>query len=107
MESILDKDLLLRQAKCTGNDQDWLLARQAINQLNTDIQNLKADFINENLEQNQGDSKKSWKDVQIILPKKEKTNLRNYISKDDSDVPIYDTIKAANFINNFFTHKKK
>ena len=42
--------------------------------------------------------------MQIILAKKEKINLRNYILKDGLDTPIYDTKKAANFINDYFTN---
>ena len=87
LENIHDK-LLLRHAKRTGKDEDWQIGRQARNRLNIDIKNVKADFINENLEQNQGETKQFWKDVQIVLPKKEKINSGNFILKDDSDVPI-------------------
>ena len=77
LENIHDKDLLLRTAKRTNDQNDWLLARNARNTLNTNIKNIKADFIQENLEINQGDSKNFWKDIQIILPKKGKVGPAN------------------------------
>ena len=80
------------------------LAKNARNRLNTGIKNLKPEFSQENLEEHQGDSKKFWKDVQIILPKKGKSALRKCIIKNDSDEPIYDAITAANFINNYFVN---
>ena len=104
LENIHDKDVLLKIAKRTNEQNDWVLARNARNTLNTDIKNLKADFIQENLETNQGDSKKFWKDVQTILPKKGKTDPRKYIIKNNLDEPIYDTIKAANFMNKYFVN---
>ena len=104
LENINDKNVLLRQAKRTNDVNDWKVARQARNRLNMDIKNIKAEFIKENLEQHQGDSKKFWKDVQIILPKKGKTNSRNYILKNDLNEPIYDPTKAADFKNDHFVN---
>ena len=104
LENIHDKDTLLRQAKRTQKENDWKLARQARNRLNMDIKNVKADFIQENLERHLGDSKKFWKDVQIILPKKGKSNSRNFIIKNDQNEPIYDPKNAANHINNYFVN---
>ena len=69
-----------------------------------DIKNIKADFIQENLQQNQGDSKKFWKDIQIILPKKNSKNSRNSVIKNVSNEPIYDAKKAADFINDYFVN---
>ena len=104
LESIHDKDILLRQAKRTGLENDWKLAKNARNRLNLDIKNIKAEFIQENLEIHQGDPKKFWKDVQIILPKKGKSNFRNYILKNDLNEPIYDPKIAANFLNSYFVN---
>ena len=76
LESIHDKDILMRRAKRSDNVNDWIEARIARNKTNIEIKNIKADFIQENLE-HQNDSKKFWTDVQIILPKKIRVILVN------------------------------
>ena len=84
--------------------QDWNSARQARNRLNVDIKNIKANFIQENLEQNQGDSKQFWKDIQIILPKKISNNSGNGVIKNELNEPIYVAKVAADFINDYFVN---
>ena len=104
LENIHDKDILLRNAKRTNSQNVWILASNARNSLNVEIRNIKADFIQENLEENQGDSKKFWKDIQIILPKKGSSDPRKYIIKNNLGEPIYDANKAANFMNDYFVN---
>ena len=41
IESIHDKDALLRKAKRSNDDNDWLSAREARNSVNHDIKNIK------------------------------------------------------------------
>ena len=104
LENIHDKDSLLRQAKRSCKAEDWNIARQARNRLNLNIKNIKAEFIKENFERNQNDTKKFWKDIQIILPKSDETNLRICTLKNDQGEPIYDVKKAADFINYYFAN---
>ena len=104
LESIIDKEPPLRQAKRSGIAEDRILARKARNRPNMDIKNIKAEFIQENLEQNQGDSKIFWKDTQIILPKKGSKNSRNSVIKNELNEPIYEAKKAADFINDYFVN---
>ena len=70
LEAIRDKDTLLRRAKSSNDPEHWVQAKQARNRVNTNIKNLKADFIKTNLDQHQGDSKMFWKDIQELLPSK-------------------------------------
>ena len=71
--------------------------------ININIKNLKSDFIKTNLNQHQGDSKKFWKDIQNILPMKNKSNQRNYTLKNDNGELVFDQKIASNLINEFFT----
>ena len=103
LESIRDKDILLRRAKLSNRDEDWEQARRARNIVNTNIKNLKADFIKTNLNEHQGDSKKFWKDIQNKFPPKNKTNLRKYTLKNNNGEMIFDPKTASNLINDFFT----
>ena len=103
LESIRDKDILLKRAKLSGDDQDWAHARRARNIVNANIKNLKADFIKTNLNQHQGDSKKFWKDIQNILPMKNKSNQPNFTLKNDDGELVFDCKTASNMINEFFT----
>ena len=49
LELIKDKDRLLRRAKCNNNQQDWILAKNARNNVNQQIRGAKANFVQENL----------------------------------------------------------
>ena len=104
LESIRDKDVLLRRAKITNNIGDWEIARQARNRVNMNIKNVKADFIKDNLDQHQSDSKRFWKDIQNILPKKNKSNQRNYTLKDNNGELVFDPKSASDLINEYFTN---
>ena len=105
LEAIRDKDTLLWRAKHTNKPEDWEQAKRSRNRVNIDIKNLKADFIKENLEEHQNDAKKFWKDVQNVLPSKNKTSVRRYTLKNDDGELLFDPIKASTFINSFFLRK--
>ena len=50
LEMIKDKDRLLRRAKNKNTENDWILARNARNNVNYQIRRAKANFIQDNLE---------------------------------------------------------
>ena len=57
LEMIKDKDRLLRRAKNKNTENDWILVRNARNNVNYQIRRAKANFIQDNLELHQNDSK--------------------------------------------------
>ena len=102
LESIRDKDRLLARAKHTNNLDDWSIARNSRNEVKNIIKNAKSEFIKENLEEYQNDSKMFWKTMSNILPTKNGKN--NKINLKDENGEIINSDKnAANFMNDFFT----
>ena len=58
LENIRDKDILLTRAKHTNNAEDWKRARDRRNEVRDIVKNAKSDFIKEDLNEHQNDSKK-------------------------------------------------
>ena len=80
------------------------MARRRRNEVKTLVKNDKANFIKDNLEEYNNDSKKFWKSLQDILPAK-KGQKSNKISLKNSDgILIRDDKEAANVMNKFFVH---
>ena len=70
IELIKDKDIAIKQAK-KGNDPVlWGNAKRLRNTCTNRLRKARADFIKENLENNMGNSKKFWKNIQDVLPNK-------------------------------------
>ena len=104
LELIKDKDHALKKAKRKKDDLLWKEAKRLRNDCTKRLRTARADYIKENLENNLGNSKKIWKNIQNILPnKKNKTapNVDLYDHESDSIVPPEET---ADFINNFFVN---
>ena len=70
IEAIRDKDRLLRRAKRSGRAVDWEAARRATNQVGRDLENLRADYLKRQEEENKTDPKKFWKNITSIFPSK-------------------------------------
>ena len=75
MEAIKDKDRLLAQAKTSGNQQDWANARRHRNEVKRMVKNAKSEFIRENLDQYQNNSKKFWKSLKDVIPSATNANI--------------------------------
>ena len=103
LELIKDKDKLLRRAKNRNNENDWHLAREARNNANLQIRHAKANFIQENLNINQNNSKKFWQNIHDILPNSKKKNSGKISLKDSNFNFILDDKLMANTLNNYFT----
>ena len=101
LEMIKDKDRLLRRAKNRNTVLDWILAKQARN--NTNLQRAKATFVQENLEQNQNNSKKFWQNINEILPNTKNKHSSKISLKDHNKKYISDDKEMANTMNNYFT----
>ena len=69
IEMIKDKDRLIQEAKRTGREEDWEIAKRARNYVSSQVRNLKADFLIEEQENNIDDPKKYWRSISSIIPK--------------------------------------
>ena len=103
VESIRDKDKLLKKAKRTGREEDWVEARLARNRVGRDLENLRADFLREQQEVNKNDPKKFWKTISTIFPGKKGKTSKIWLKNHRNDTQI-EQIDTANYINTFFTN---
>ena len=76
LELIKDKDLALGKAKKSRKNTDWDLARRLRNECLSKICRAKCEFVKTELNNNQNDSKKFWKNVHDIWPKKQSNSSK-------------------------------
>ena len=70
IELIKDKDRILKLAKKRKDPEIWKDAKRLRNNCTRRLRQALADFISENLDNNIGNQKKFWKNIQTLLPKK-------------------------------------
>ena len=99
---ILDKNKLLKKARKSGKDEDWIIAKTSRNLVNKELSNAKKEFLLEEQQNFSKDPKKIWQSISRIIPSK-KENVREILLKDENDKDI-DNNETANYINNFFTN---
>ena len=68
LEAIHDKDYLLARAKKSNKPADWVIARRRRNEVKNLTKYAKSNFIKNNLNEYNNDSKKCWKSLSDILP---------------------------------------
>ena len=101
LELIKDKDNSLRMAK----KKDYVLwkeAKRLRNDCTKRLRNARAEYIKENLEANQGNSKRNWSNIHDILPNVKKKSARNFTLYDFENDKDVDSKHTSNFINDFF-----
>ena len=104
LELIKDKDKALKKAKRKNKENLWNEAKRLRNDCTKRLRNARADYIKENLENSQGNSKRFWKNIQNVLPNnKNKTSDTFDLYDLENDVPVEHN-GTADFINNFFTN---
>ena len=102
LEAIYDKDQAWKQAKRSGDPDDINRAKQLRNEVKDQIRRAKRDFIQDELENDIGSSKRFWEKVNHILPRKDSGNTIRLIDQ-DKGLPVEDS-ETPNFINTFFTN---
>ena len=104
IELIKDKDKAIKNAKKhKNNPQLWKTAKTIRNSCTNRLRKARADFIKENLENNKGNSKKFWKNIQDVLPKNKNKSKVSFELVDADDGPILDE-HTADYINSFFVN---
>ena len=98
---IKDKDGALKRAKRTNNPKCWRIARRLRNDCLKYTRNAKAEFVKSELNENAGDSKKFWKNINSFLKPdiSKTTNSDLFDQSDGQQVRFEDT---ANF--KYFAH---
>ena len=72
-----DRDKLMRKAKKSSKDEDWLAYKQSRNRCNNLLRNAKANFHKEQLNVNGANPKRFWDCIKKIFPSKEKLSPPN------------------------------
>ena len=103
LELIKDKDRLLRRAKNRNTQIDWDLARTARSNANFQIRRAKANFVQENLNINQNNSKKLWQNIKDVLPNPKNSQHSKISLKNNDNIFINDNKEMANQTNEYFT----
>ena len=103
IELIKDKDHILKRAKRSKNPAIWAEAKRFRNNCTRRLRDARADFIRQNLDNNIGNQKKFWKNIQDVLPIK--SQRKGSIKLDDKNTgnPI-DEKDTASYINDFFVN---
>ena len=102
IELIKDKDKILKKAKKKKTDENlWNQAKR--NMCTNRLRKAKADYVKSNLNNNQNNPKKFWKNIQEIFPQKSKNNKNIILTDMDTD-QTFESEKVADYINDFFTN---
>ena len=103
LEAIKDKDMLLSLAKRTNKIDDWFIARRRRNEVKNIVKNAKSNFIKDNLNEFENDSKKFWKTIRTVIPSSKGTNSNKIILKNKDGKIIENPKELSNEMNSFFT----
>ena len=104
IELIKDKDYALKRTKKKKDPILWVEAKRLINDCTKRLREARADYIKDNLDNNIGNQKKFWKNIQNIIPSKNKQNLGTFKLKDDNTGIEIEENETAQYINDFFVN---
>ena len=103
IELIKGKDHALKRAKKRKDPVLWEEAKRLRNNCTKRLRDARADYINENLNNNLGEQKKFWKNIQNVIPSHKKKNIGTFnLIDENTGLEINDNI--AQFINDFFVN---
>ena len=104
LELTEDKDNAMKKAKWRGEPELWKIAKILRNRCTKRLREARADYIKEKLDNNIGNSKKFWKNIQEVLPNKKSASKKTFNLFDMEKNEIVDPANTANFINECFTN---
>ena len=105
IELIKDKDHALKRAKKKNDPILWAEAKRLRNNCTKRLREARADYIKENLNNNIGDQKKFWKNIQEVIPSSsKKKNVGTFKLIDDITGVDINEKDTAEYINDFFVN---
>ena len=102
LEAIKDKDRLLRRARRSGREDDWVSAKRERNRVGREIENLRAEYLKSKQEEFKSDPKKFWKSISSIIPNKKQGTGEIWLKDPSSGRDIVKD-EVPGYINTFFT----
>ena len=102
IESIRDKDNLLKKARISRSQEDWEIAKQARNHEGRQVENLRIEYLKNQQIAHQSDPKKFWNTISSIIPSNKNSSKVNNIKVSEQSQYI-DQDKTAKFMNSYFS----
>ena len=88
VEAIRDKDKLMQKARKSRKEEDWKAAREARNGVGRDLENLRAEFLKTQQEDNKNDPNKFWNTISSILPGKKGKSAKIWLKDQSNNVEV-------------------
>ena len=104
IELIKDKDISLREAKKTRDPILWNEAKRLRNECTRRLRQARADYIQENLDNDIGNQKKFWKNIQNVLPQNNNSTINEFSLIDHESQESIKFENTATYINDFLTN---
>ena len=104
LEQMKDRDYFYRKAKRTNDEDDWNMAKFHRNQTNFNIRRAKADYIKDQLRNNEGNSAKFWRTIKNVMPSKKGNQKSNTLSLRDDNDELVGNHLLAEYVNSFFAN---
>ena len=102
IEQMKDRDYFYNKARRMNNEDDWNIAKFHRNQVNFNIRKAKADYIKDQLRNNEGNSARFWRTIKRIMPNKK--GAKNFSKITINDVPDSQNDTLADHLNTFFAN---
>ena len=100
IESIYERKNLQRRAKRSHNQEDWVRAKRARNDLKQAFKRAKADFVWDNSDRYNKDPKTFWDQINQVIPQNNSNSLINW---EEKKPPIrLSTVKPQQIISTIF-----
>ena len=94
----------MKRARKRKDENSWRDARRLRNQCVRRLRDAKAEYIKNNLDNNLGNQKKFWKNIQDVLPSKKKNSNSNIKLADKASGKQIEDKDTASYINDFFVN---
>ena len=98
-KDIRQRDYLLKKARKTSRDEDWLAYKSIRNRVSNSIKKAKQTYNKKLIENNQGDARAFWRTMKSILPGEKKSSPK---TMDINGELCSDENRIANHFNSFF-----
>ena len=85
IEAIRDKDRMMKKAKKSGSSRDWDEAKRLRNEVERNLQDLRANYLKQQQEAHKSDPKKFWKSVSSIIPDKKFKSAEIWLKDQNTD----------------------
>ena len=104
IECMRDRDYLYSKAKRTNNEDDWNIAKFHRNRVNANVRRARAEFIQDQLRNSEGNLAKFWRTIKQVMPNKKGAKKHSKISITDEDNVSFNNNLVADHLNEFFAN---